>query len=316
MSNRFYNPFKNTRLKAFFFFLLLATVFWILTKFSRQYTASAKANIEYINVPEATQIKDNNIKEIEFDLTTSGFEFLYYNLKNPSIDIDVSRYYVEGEKNVIVSKNELAKLVSAKLGKNLPVQNLSDNQLSIGLDAIISKKVVVVARTKFTFKDGFRIVDSLKITPDSVKVSGPSTSLERLDFIETEEISKDNLDKNLSVIISLLKHENNKVSFSPMKVDVLVEVSEFSQKEMMVPIDIINVPKGTVVKLIPNSVSVTFNVSVKDFKEIIAEDFKLVCDFNDRNVDGDFIILKLSASPAGIYNIELGTKKIDYLIFK
>ena len=85
---------------------------------------------------------------------------------------------------------------------------------------------------------------------------------------------------------------------------------------MMVPIDLINVPQGTVVKLIPNVVSVTFNVSVEDFKEITEKDFRLVCDFNERNADEDFMVLKLAASPAGIYNIELSTKKIDYLIFK
>ena len=316
MSNRFYNIFKNARIKAFFFFLLLATVFWILTKFSRQYTAIAKANIHYLNIPDATQITDDNIKEIEFDLTTNGFEFLYYNLKNPSIDIDLSRYYVEGEKSIIISKIELAKVISAQLGTILNVQDLSNSQLSVSLDAIISKKVPVVAKTKFTFKDGFRIVDSLKIKPDSVIVAGPSAFLEEINFIETAEISNDNLDKNLSLTISLLTHENNKVSILPQEVDVIVEVAEFSQKEMIIPIDLINVPQGTVVKLIPNTVSVSYNVSIEDFKEITAEDFKLVCDFNDRNVDEDFIMLKLDGSPAGIYNIEFSTKKIDYLIFK
>ena len=78
MSKRFYNLFKNSKLKGIFFFLLLATVFWVLTKFSRQYTATAKATIHYLNIPEATQIKDDNLKKIDFNLTTSGFEFLYY----------------------------------------------------------------------------------------------------------------------------------------------------------------------------------------------------------------------------------------------
>jgi hypothetical protein len=316
MSNRFYYPFKNARLKAFFFFLLLATVFWILTKFSRQYTASAKANIQYINIPDATLIADNNVNEIEFDLTTSGFEFLYYNLKKPSIKIDVSSYYREGEKNVVITKNELAKLISAQLGTNLRVQNLSSNQLSIGLDAIISKKVPVIAQTKFTFKDGFRMVDSVKVKPDSVLVSGPSAFLVEVNSIETIEILKNDLDENLSLTVLLKEQENNRISFSPKQVNVIVEVAEFSQKEMMVPIDLINVPQGTVVKLIPNVVSVTFNVSVEDFKEITEKDFRLVCDFNERNADEDFMVLKLAASPAGIYNIELRTKKIDYLIFK
>ena len=115
MSKRFSDHFKNSKLKAIFFFLLLATVFWVLTKFSRQYTATAKANIHYLNIPEETQITDETIKEIDFELTTSGFEFLYYNLKNPSIDIDIKKFYVEGEKNVIIPKVELVRLISSQL---------------------------------------------------------------------------------------------------------------------------------------------------------------------------------------------------------
>jgi hypothetical protein len=99
MSKRFYNPFTNSKLKGIFFFLLLATVFWVLTKFSKQYTATASATIHYLNIPEATQIKDDNLKKIDFNLTTSGFEFLYYKFKKPIIDIDLKNFYIAGEKN-------------------------------------------------------------------------------------------------------------------------------------------------------------------------------------------------------------------------
>ncbi|MFT4668899.1 MAG: YbbR domain-containing protein, partial [Ulvibacter sp.] len=111
-------------------------------------------------------------------------------------------------------------------------------------------------------------------------------------------------------------HENTKVSIDPMEVNISVNVAEFTQKKMVVPIQLTNVPQETIVKLIPTTVTVTFNVSVEDFNEINASDFKLVCDFNERNLDEDFILLKLEEGPPRIYNIELSTKKIDYLIFK
>ena len=316
MSKRFYNPFKNSKLKGIFFFLLLATVFWVLTKFSRQYTATATATIHYLNIPEATQIKDDNLKEIDFNLTTSGFEFLYYRFKSPIIDIDLENFYVEGKKDIVIPKVELMGLVSSQLNTNLTIRNLPNDQFVVSLDAIIFKKIPIVAKTIFTYKDGFRSLDSLKIEPDSVLVAGPASYLDEMSFVETTLISQDNIDKTFSQLTALVGHENAKVSIDPMEVSISVNVAEFTQKKMVVPIELTNVPQGTIVKLIPTTVTVTFNVSVEDFNEIKASDFKLVCDFNERNLAEDFILLKLEEGPPRIYNIELSTKKIDYLIFK
>jgi hypothetical protein len=316
MSKRFYNLFKKSKLKGIIFFLLLATVFWVLTKFSRQYTATATATIHYLNIPEATQIKDDNLKKIDFNLTTSGFEFLYYRFKSPIIDIDLKNFYIEGKKDIVIPKVELMGLVSSQLNTNLTIRNLPNDEFVVSLDAIISKKIPIIARAKFAYRDGFRALDSLKIEPDSAHVSGPASYLNEMNFIETILISRDDIDKTFSQSVSLIGHENKKVSIDPMEVNISVNVAEFTQKKMVVPIELKNVPQGTIVKLIPTTVEVTFNVSVEDFNGITAGDFKLVCDFNERNLDEDFILLKLEEGPPRIYNIELSTKKIDYLIFK
>jgi len=316
MSKRFNNPFKNTKLKGIFFFLLLATVFWVLTKFSRQYTATATATIHYLNIPDDTQIKDDNLKKIDFTLTTSGFEFLYYRFKNPIIDINLKNFYKADKKTAIIPKVELMGLISSQLNTPITIRNLPNDQFVVSLDAIISKKLPIIAKTKFAYKDGFRSLDSLKIEPDSVVVAGPASYLDEMSFVETTLISQDNIDKTFTQLVTLIGHENTKVSIHPMEVNISVNVAEFTQKKMVVPIQLTNMPQGTIVKLIPTTVTITFNVSVEDFNHITASDFKLVCDFNERNLDEDFILLKLEEGPPRIYNIELSTKKIDYLIFK
>ncbi len=163
MSKRFYNLFKNSKLKGIFFFLLLATVFWVLTKFSRQYTATATATIHYLNIPEATQIKDDNLKKIDFNLTTSGFEFLYYRFKNPIIDIDLKNFYIEGKKDIIIPKVELMGLVSSQLNTNLTIRNLPNDQFVVSLDAIISKKIPSQTRKSYYLAPTLKIVLKLQV---------------------------------------------------------------------------------------------------------------------------------------------------------
>ena len=93
-------------------------------------------------------------------------------------------------------------------------------------------------------------------------------------------------------------------------------MAEFSKKEMVLPIAVINIPEGTSIKLIPNIVSMSFNVSVDDLTEITEKDFKLVCDYAQRDIEENFMIPNLIKSPPCIINIEFDPKKIDYLIFK
>mgnify|MGYP000240209542 CR=1 FL=1 len=316
MSNQFKNPFKSTKLKAFFFFLVLATFFWALTKFSRQYTATVEASIFYVNIPGNTLITDDNLKEITFDLATNGFEFLFYKLKRPRIDIDVRRYYSEGDTQVIVLESELIKLISSRLNADLAVRNLSVKELAIKLDGIISKKIPVKVKTDFSYKDGFRPLDSLKVIPDSIVLYGPSIYLETIDFAETKTLTGKNLDKSVSKTAIISSFENRKVTFDPKEVLVSITVAEFSQKEINLPIELINVPQGIIVKLIPNTVKLTFNASVADFRKITDKDFKVICDYDQRNEDENFMIPRLVESSNRVINIEFDTKKIDYLIFK
>jgi hypothetical protein len=316
MTKQLNNPFKNSKLKAIFFFLLLATFFWILTKFSRHYTATATAYVNYVNIPNTTLLTDENAKEITFDLSASGFEFLFYKLKRPTIEIDVGRYYSSGMDHILLRKNDLVRIISAGLNANLTIKDLSVEQLRVQLDNIVLKKVPVITETDFSFKKGFRQVDSIKISPDSIMISGPSTYLDTINFVKTMMLSEKNLDKNILKNVAIKEYPTQKISFDPKEVTVSVKVSEFSQKEIVLPIEVINLPENTIIKLIPSVVTVVFNVSVEEFKEITENDFSLICDYAKRNIEENFMIPDLIKSPTGIVNMEFDTKKIDYLIFK
>ena len=316
MAKHINNPFKNSKLKAIFFFLLLATFFWFLTKFSRHYTATATAYVNYVNVPKTTLLTDENAKEITFDLSASGFEFLFYKLKRPTIEIDVGRFYSTGMDHILLRRNDLVRIISAGLNANLTIKDLSVEELRVQLDNITSKKIPVITETAFSYKNGFRQIDSIKILPDSITISGPSTYLDTINSVKTMVLSEENLDKNISKIVAIKNFTTQKISFDPKEVTVLVEVSEFSQKEIVLPIKVINLPENTIIKLIPSVVTIVFNASVEEFKEINENDFNLVCDYAKRNTEENFMIPNLVKSPSGIFNIEFDTKKIDYLIFK
>ncbi len=316
MSKGYFRNYKSSKVKLFLFFLFLATIFWVLTKFSREFTTTMDAKIKYENLPETTTLSSGNVNNITFDLTANGFEILFYKFKKPKVAIDVSKYYTKEKKTFVISKPELLRKVSSNFNRNLDVKNLSVNELNVHLDPIILKKVRVVAKTNVSFKNGFKATDSVKVIPDSVTISGPTGRLKEIDYVETEVVSLSDVEQSISETAKIISPSKEIVTIKPTEVKVKIPVAEFSQGQFSLPVEVVNLPPDVDIKLIQTTVTVTFDISVKDFPDISKNNFRVVCDYSKRNQNENFMLPVLEKKPDGALNIEFDPQKIDFLIFK
>lgn len=316
MSKGFFKNSKNVKVNRFLFFLLVASIFWVLTKFSREFTSTMTAKINYENVPETTALSENNTRQINFDLTANGFEILFYKFKKPTITVPVGKFYSKEKNGFKISENELLRMVSSKFNRNLGIKNLSVDALNVQLDPIVLKKVRVIPKTNITFKNGFKPLDSIMVVPDSITISGPSGSLKNINTINTEIISLKDVEKNISVTTNIVSPGREIVSIKPEKVKIAMDVAEFSQGQFTLAVEVINLPPDMDLKLVPQTVTVTFDVSVNDFTKISKENFRLVCDYSQRNKDENFMLPFLEKKPQNIRNLVFDPKKIDFFIFK
>ena len=316
MYKGFFKNYKNSKVKWFLFFLFLATIFWVLTKFSREFTTTLQARINYENIPETAALSEKNIKTIAFDLTANGFEILFYKFKKPTIDVEVGKYFSKGENDFTIPKGELTRMVAANFNRNLAIKNLSVEELNVRLDPIVLKKVRVIAKTKFSFENGFKPVDSIKVKPDSVIISGPSGSLQNINAVETELIALDKIDESISETVKITSPNEEIVSIKPNKVAVSLKVAEFSQGKFTLPVEVINQPPDLEIKLVPNAIVISFDVSVTEFAKISKENFRVVCDYSKRNNEENFMLPFLERKPTNVINVAFEPKKIDFFVLK
>ncbi|MAP81480.1 MAG: hypothetical protein CL526_10370 [Aequorivita sp.] len=307
---------KNLKIKRFLFFIFIATIFWVLTKFSREFTTTMEAKIRYQNIPETTALSENNLHKLTFDLTANGFEILFYKFKKPKIDISVGEFYNKEDAYFTISKSELTRLVASNFNTNLGIKNLSVEALKVALDPIVLKKVPVIPQLEISFKEGFKPIDSLEITPDSIMVSGPSGTLQNLKSISTEAFSVNNIDANFTKTLKVVSPNDEIVNFKPKQVEINLGVAEFSQGQFTLPVEVINLPPNLEIKLVSPVITVFFDVSISKFADISKDDFRVICDYAKRNETDNFMLPSLEKAPDGIQNIVFDPKKIDYLIFK
>ena len=311
--------FKNypkKKIKLFVFFLVVASVFWVLTKFSREFTASVVAKIDYRNLPETAALAKDNTNEIGFDLTANGFEIIYYKLKKPTLEVDVAKHYDSTENGFIISRNELVRQLSTKFNKYMDIRNLSVEGLHVRLDPIVLKKVQVWPEHDISFKEGFKPVDSIRIDPDSILISGPKGVLDEIFSVKTELIALNNVDRSISYIAKIASPSAEVVTINPDQIKVSWPVAEFSQGSFTLPVEVINLTPGVELKLVPERISVYFDISVADFANVSAENFRIICDYSKRNDSDNFMVPVLAKKPEGAVNIVFEPKKIDFFIFK
>lgn len=316
MAKGFFKKFKNNKLKLFLFFLLLASIFWVLTKFSREFTTPMVATINYQNIPETTALAKDNPHELSFDLTANGFEILFYKFKKPSLNIQVADYYNNDKEGITLSRNELLKQISNSFNRYLEVKNLSVDQLNVHLDRIVLKRVKVKPSTDIEFKTGFKALDRIVLVPDSVTISGPEGSLKNIESIKTKILALKNVDKNISETVSINSPADEVVAIKPSEVTLNWAVAEFSQGQFNLPVEVINLPPGIELKLVPQMVTVSFDMALQDFAAVSMENFRVILDYSQRNKEENFMLPKLAKKPEGAVNIVLEPRKIDFFIFK
>ncbi len=294
----------------------MASLFWVLTKISKEFAAPITTGIQYINVPETLSIKDANVDELSFNLFTNGYNFLGYKLKPPVLSIDVSKYISDNKSTITITSEQLLKEINLQFPSISSANTLNIDVLTLTVDPIVRKKIPVVIKNNASYKKGFRRIGPIVVKPDSIFVSGPQINVKTIDSIVTEVLVVDLLDSDISKKVKVIRPKVKGVTLSNETVSVFWKVKEVAQKEFEIPIDLINKPTGEIIKMIPNKVKIRVDVTLDNFNEIKASDFKIICDYNERNLDENFMIAHLQKNTEKVEHIELTTQKIDFLTFK
>lgn len=316
MSETKTNNTKKGKPKMFLLFLFVTTFIWFISKFSREFTSNLEAEIHYVNAPLGVIVSENNYDLVTFDFTTSGFYFLYYKINKPIIAIDLLKYTKEGISSFIISNSELKRIITSQLKNDILVNNVSLEKMEVFLDKLKTKKVKVSLLENIVFKNGFNSIGQYKISPDSILISGPTQYLDTLTEIKTELLELANVNENIAAIVNLNKSNDTSISFSQETVKLDIFVKEFTQKSLLVPVVVNNLPSNLSIRLVPENVTIRFDVTMEDYNKITAIDFLLMCDFDKKNDQENFMIPHLMKQPKSIINLEIQENKINYLIFK
>ena len=81
---------SNLKLRMFLIFLILTSVFWMLTKLSKSYSSNAEFNLVYENLPVERVFQNAPMSFVNVALNATGFELLKYKFNTKTLTIDLN----------------------------------------------------------------------------------------------------------------------------------------------------------------------------------------------------------------------------------
>ena len=303
---------RKQKVKLFLIFVTVSFLFWGITKFSKNYSALVFFNVKYENIPDLMIIK-SNYKTIEGYINSSGFQLLLYRLMPKTLKVDISIANFDNSKGVIDLIPQRRSLDDQIIGNFLSFEN---DQLFFNYYTFKTKKIKVKANTEFNYMSGFGGINDFKITPDSVVVSGPEATLEKLEFLNTQLIEKDNISKDIN-LLALIENNDSLLKISPNKVFISRSVKQYTEQEFEVYIKVVNLPDSIEIKLFPEKVKLTSSLPIQFIEKVEDKDFELVFNYSTtENGKFESVSLNLTKSPDFSRYIRWDPKTISYLIKK
>jgi len=276
----------DKRIVMFLIFVTISTMLWLMNALSKDYITEIECPITYHNIPDDYVFIGNTQKSVKLQISGRGFTLLKYSLGSIALpySVDLQSYFSGNERkqpsisfSYYISTNK--EQIQRFLNDEITVLDVSPSILQLSFDRLHAKKVKVLPQTLFTLAPQYRQKGNLKSKPDSVLVKGPKSVIDTLRYVYTSLIKDDNIKENKTYQTELVAP--NQCNLGTKNTTVLLNVEQFTENTLEIPIQIINQPDTVKLTIFPNTVNVTFLVSFDDYEKIRATDFKAAIDYKD-----------------------------------
>ena len=301
------------RFKIFFLFVLLSFIFWFSTKLSNTYKIEQSFSIHWNNIPKGI-VLNHDSSELGLSITASGIEILWYRLFKKKINLVLNKNVFIGKEAFVSIDNERFN-IQQQLFDNTILNQITTPVIKIAYGRLGVKKVKITSGPILKFRAGYLSDSPLTISPDSLLVRGSQDVLDTLTIVKTVSFIKEDVFESFQKVIALEDLTN--LQFDIQEVNIKQEVSRYSEKQFILPIEIINIPKSVKVKLFPPTGTLKATMPLTLLNGFNARDFMLVVDYElILKNELTHLPIRLVKQPSQVKKVIWEPKTVNYLIRK
>lgn len=295
--------------------ILIAFLFWIIiTLTTKDHKIDKPVRINFV-VSEDEVLLEPAGAQATAVVVGPGWELMWSNLFQPVIEVSL---YRNRSNNRLISEADLVPLVSRALySDEMSLERLVFQPIKLNTAAKARKRVPVRSRLRFEYAEGFAPSAELVFRPDSVEVWGGQPVLDSLTHWPTDTLTLDEITGDLETVVPLATPPPG-LSILTSEVAITQQVEVFTEKELYVPVEVVNPPARDSFSIFPRQVRLRVGVLQSNYDRIDRSDFRLVADLHGmRTEDGrNNIPLQLLRRPPEALSISFTPRKAEYLFFR
>jgi YbbR domain-containing protein len=314
----------KTRSSILFFLLCVAFSFflWLLIKLTDNYKTIIHFPVKFINLPENKIYTNILPAHISVEIEAKGYSLLQqrFNSKNDTIFIDYNK-----EQGLFPNSNHVYFISLANRKDELrnqlkdvgTIYSISPDTVYFNFTEKEVKKLKVKLNATINFKKQFQLKDSIQLSPAYIEIYGPLEHIKDLNEIETEEIILYDVseDKEFELNLKIPATIPTYYLFSHKTVKVKIPVDRFTETNIVLNIQPINIPDSFDVVLIPNKAEVILLVPFSKYKIVNQHEWKMQVDFKNYK-NKNRLPLSLISYPNFVRIQEIKPAEIEYILIK
>ncbi len=307
---------------VFLIFLLISTLFWFLNQLSKDTTAQLRYPVRFHNSGEQRVIINDLPPALLLEVRGQGYKLLKYKMKpwKSPLDIDLRTFPLRPEKvgdnrHFYLLSSYMKGYVNGHLGDKMELQHITPDTLWFVFDSLVERKVPVRTAVEVVPAQQYILKQPPRVEPDTVTASGPAMILDTLQFVVTEHLKFDGVEKSFEKQLILLSPAH--VKLSQEKVMLHVEVEQYTEAVFEIPVVARNVPDTLNLRLFPSRVRVSFRVGLSLYKKLLPDLFSATVDYKDlEKKRSNHLVIHLEKQPSGIEAVHLDPESVEFIIEK
>lgn len=250
--------FRKEKLIAFGISFFFALCLWFVVNMNRDFNVTIDVPIQLTNLPDDVAVSSDIPENASVNLTGEGWNLIKIYRNPPPVNLSADSRQI----NLFDQLRNQSNAYS-----DMSIMQVEPILLTIETETKATKMVPLQSRVEFQLEDQFGPVSSPELEPDSVRLTGPQSVLEELNEWETDTLILTNIRENVEIPVDV-RSPSSGVSIEPQTTVFRLEIAEFTESEIRVPVRTRNLPSGKAVTYNPSSIVVRFDVPLDQYSQV------------------------------------------------
>lgn len=305
--------------------ILCSALFWIFSKLSQETSAEFYNVVKFDSFPEELIPAYQTDSILRFKVQATGIRLIsnYFFSKPDTIKISADALPVInriGKQYHFITESRFSEILSEKTVAGASIHNIRPDTLFLELVPAVEKMLPVQLNAEISFEQRFRKYDQLLIEPDSIRVKGPKTIIDTLQYVSTEFWESGKLRQTAEKLLMLEKpFASMSLTLDQEYVRVVVPVAEYTESSIELPVHIL-CPEDTAfaeIRLFPNKATVSYIVALHDYRRVTSDMFSVVVVCPQLKPDSDGRLdVQLETYPSFVQILAIRPTFVEYIILE